>query len=172
MAGKNGKPENTTPSIDTDTLRGDIRDAVLTELKQAEKSWRLMNEDEQERVITRAADIADTLVRRAVDLVAARGLDCLAITVGKFQVDAGSIKGTFEAYADDNSLLAIRHLADKRAMFVLADPQAYFGEKKPAEPEVIGDLAMPKQPDLDVVQEAMRDKARDALEIPQELRRQ
>ena len=47
MAGKNGKPENTTPEINTDTLRGDIRDAVLTELKQAEKSWRLMNEDER-----------------------------------------------------------------------------------------------------------------------------
>lgn len=175
MSGKNGKAtthDDSEQLFDTNTLRGDIRDVVLTELKQAVKPWQQMNEDEQEHVIHRAGDIADSLVRRAVDIIAARGLDCLAITVGKFQVDAAEIKGTFEAYADDANLLAIRHLAGRRAMFVLSDPAAYLGERKPAETEVVGDLAMPKgSPDVAVVEQTMRDQARDALEIPQELRR-
>lgn len=134
-----------TNELDTETLRGDIRDEVLREFKHMPKSWQTMNEEEQQRIITRAADVADKLVRRAVDLVAARGLPALPIEVGKFTVDGAAIKGTFECYADDESLLRIKHLANKRAMFVLASPDAYNGEKGKAETEVVGDLAIPKE---------------------------
>lgn len=130
--------------FDTKTLRGDIRDEVLREFKHMPKTWQTMTEDEQQRVINRAADVADKLVRKAVDLVAARGLPALPIEVGKFTVDGAAIKGTFECYADDESLLRIKHLANKRAMFVLASPDAYNGEKAKAETEVVGDLSIPK----------------------------
>jgi len=134
-----------TTDIDTETLRGDIRDELLREFKHLPKPWQAMNEDEQNRIISRAADIADKLVRSAVDLVAARGLPALPIEVGKFTVDGAAIKGTFECYADDESLLRIKHLANKRAMFVLASPDTYNGEKAKAETEVVGDLAIPKE---------------------------
>lgn len=134
-----------TNELATETLRGDIRDDVLREFKHMPKSWQAMNEEEQQRIITRAADVADKLVRRAVDLVAARGLPALPIEVGKFTVDGAAIKGTFECYADDESLLRIKHLANKRAMFVLASPDAYNGEKGKPETEVVGDLAIPKE---------------------------
>jgi hypothetical protein len=134
-----------TNELDTETLRGDIRDEVLREFKHMPKSWQTMTEDEQQRIINRAADVADKLVRRAVDLVAARGLPALPIEVGKFTVDGAAIKGTFECYADDESLLRIKHLANKRAMFVLASPDAYNGEKAKPETEVVGDLAIPKE---------------------------
>lgn len=143
-------------NIETDTLRGDVRDAVLTEFKQVPKPWQQMTEDEQDRLIHRANDIAGTVVRRAVDLVAARGLPALAIEVGKITIDGGDCKGAFECYADDENLLRIRHLQGKRAMFVMASPDQYFGESKPAEPDNVGDLAMPKeQPLADAMAEAI-----------------
>lgn len=142
-----------TTIIDSETLRGDIRDEVLREFKHLPKPWQAMNEEEQQRIINRAADIADTLVRRAVDLVAARGLPALPIEVGKFTVDGSAVKGTFECYADDESLLRIRHLANMRAMFVLASPDAFNGEQKPAETEVVGDLAIPKEAAADQAEE-------------------
>ncbi len=133
-----------TTVIDSETLRGDIRDELLREFKHMPKSWQTMNEDEQQRCIDRASDIADSLVRKAVDLVASRGLPALPIEVGKITIDGAACKGAFECYADDDNLLRIRHLQGSRAMFVLASPSAFQGEKSKPETEVVGDLAMPK----------------------------
>jgi hypothetical protein len=146
--------ENTKPSaeaeainLQTETLRGDIRDAVLTEFKQIPKPWQQSSEEDQERMIRRATDIADQLVRRAIDIIAERGLPALPIEVGKITVDGAACKGTFECYADDDNLLRIRHLQGSRAMFVLASPARFNGEQAPAETENVGDLAMPKGDD-------------------------
>jgi hypothetical protein len=130
--------------IATTTLRGDIRDKILSEFKTMPKSWQAASEGEQERMISRAKDIADTLVQRAIDIVAAKGLPVLAITVGKMTIEKSECKGSFECYADDESLLRIRHLQGSRAMFVLASPDAFNGEQKKPETDVVGDLAMPK----------------------------
>lgn len=150
---KSAKDADETPATEraqfvTDTLRGDIRDAVLSEFKLMPKPWQAMNEDEQDRVIRRAQDIADNVVRSAVDLVAARGLPAIPIEVGKMTMDGAEIEGKFKCYADDETLLRARHLQNSRAMFVLASPAAFNGEEKPAETEVVGELGMPKGPDL------------------------
>ncbi|MEO6381956.1 MAG: hypothetical protein ABIO35_08160 [Nitrobacter sp.] len=135
-----------SPKIETETLRGDVRDAILTEFKTIPKPWQAMNEDEQERIINRADDIANTLVRRAIDLIAARGLPSIPIEVGKMTMDGAEVEGKFKCYADDEMLLRARHLQNSRAMFVLASPDAFNGEEKKPEPDVVGDLAMPKGP--------------------------
>lgn len=130
--------------LNTETLRGDIRDRILTEFKHIPNVWQKMAESEQERLISRALDIAGELVRKAVDLIAERGLPALPIEVGKITIDGGACKGTFECYADDENLLRIRHLQGSRAMFVLASPDAFNGEKQAAETDVLGDLSIPK----------------------------
>lgn len=138
--------DNTEKTIElaTTTLRGDIRDKILSEFKAIPKSWQTSTEDEQQRLIRVANDVAGTLVRRAIDIVAAKGLPALPITVGKMTIEKSECKGTFECYADDESLLRIRHLQGARAMFVLASPDAFNGEEKAPEPSNVGDLAMPK----------------------------
>lgn len=160
MAAKNGAatPHDNLKEIElqTDQLVDNIRDLVLDEFKHMGKPWQQMNEDEQVRVINRAADIGDHLVRKAVDLIAARGLPALPIEVGKITVEGAECKGTFECYADDENLLRIRHLQGSRAMFVLASPDAFNGKTEKPEPEVVGDLSMPKnQPDPNAILAAM-----------------
>lgn len=54
----------------TRTLRGDIRDLILREYKAMSRPWQQMTESEQARLIHRANDIAGTVVRRSVDIVA------------------------------------------------------------------------------------------------------
>jgi len=159
------------PMLNTDTLRGDVRDQLLAEFKHLPKPWQAMNEEEQDRLIRRASDIADQLVRSAVDLIAARGLPALPIEVGKITVDAAACKGTFECYADDENLLRIRHLQGSRAMFVLASPSAFNGEQSTPEPEVVGDLAMPKERTDEEALENVGRGSDDGLDIPENLRR-
>lgn len=153
-----------TKDLATTTLRGDIRDKILSEFKTMPKSWQTANEAEQQRLISRAKDIADMLVRRAIDIVAAKGLPALPITVGKITIDGGECKGAFECYAGDEELLRIRHLQGARAMFVLASPDAFNGEQKKPETDVVGDLAMPKsnpdeRPDEDNLSKVGQGKA-------------
>jgi 2-methylaconitate cis-trans-isomerase PrpF len=83
-------------------------------------------------------------VRKAVDMIAARGMPALPIEVGKITIEGAECKGAFECYADDEALLRIRHLQGSRAMFVLASPDAYNGKTETPKPDVVGDLAMPK----------------------------
>jgi hypothetical protein len=140
----NDETSDFDPQLAADTLRGDIRDAILTEFKASPGVYSKLKENEQQRLIHRAADIADRLVTNAIDLIAERGLPALPITVGKITVDGSACKGAFECYADDENLLRIRHLQGSRAMFVLASPDRFKGEQKEAKPENIGDLAMPE----------------------------
>jgi hypothetical protein len=137
----------------TTTLRGDIRDQILREFKAIPKSWQTSTEDEQSRLINRARDIADDLVRQAIDLVAGKGLPSLPILVGKITVEKSACKGVFECHADDENLLRIRHLQGSRAMFVLASPDAFNGEQSDPQAEVIGDLSIP-DPDAPRADEA------------------
>lgn len=143
--------ENAAPSsaekaitLATDTLRGDIRDEILREFKSIPKSWQTSTEDEQSRLINRARDLADDLVRQAIDIIAGKGLPSLPILVGKIVVEKSACKGVFECHADDENLLRIRHLQGSRAMFVLASPDAFNGEQTNPKTEVIGDLSIPE----------------------------
>lgn len=155
------------PLVAAETLTGDIRDAVLAEFKHIDKSWAKMTEDEQQRLINRAGDIADRLVIDAVDIIAGQGLPSLPIKVGKIVIEGSECKGSFECYADDEALLRIRHLQGSRAMFVLASPDAYRGEQTSPQPEVVGDLALPKgQPDPNVILETMN---KDGHTIPEDM---
>lgn len=142
--GHDQEAETSPPELATETLSGDIRDAILTEFKQMAKPWATMAEHEQERMIWRARSIAEQVVRGSVDLVAKRGLAALPVEVGKITLDGSSCKGTYECYVTDETLLQIRHLQGQRAMFVLASPDAYHGERKAADTDNVGELAIPK----------------------------
>lgn len=133
-----------TAALAAETLRGDIRDRILSEFKAIPKSWQTSSEDEQSRLINRARDIANDVVRQAIDIIAGKGLPALPILVGKIVVEKSACKGVFECHADDENLLRIRHLQGSRAMFVLASPDAFNGEQSAPRTEVIGDLALPE----------------------------
>ena len=156
--------EGAATALQADTLRKDIRNLILTEFKHAPGAWPKLSEGDQQRLISRAEDIAGTLVRRAIDVVAERGLPALPVEVGKMKVDGRTVKADFECYADDDNLLRMRHMQGTRAMLVLASPDRFNatnGEKEP-EPDNVGDLGIPKgdgeRPDADALAAVGRGK--------------
>ena len=129
--------------VQAETLRGDIRDALLTELKVGEKPWQQMNETEQERVIRRAETLASDLVNRVVTIVAHEGHPHLIGKVNKFTVKDGLKIEFGVAGLADNIVKLAQHSGDG-AVLVLIAPAKYQGHRKPAEPDVIGDLGIPR----------------------------
>jgi len=128
----------------TETLRGDIRDMLLAEWKTRPKSWQAMNESEQESVIHRLGNIARDLVNRAVTLVAHQGSPFIIGETPKFTIK-DQCKIEFVVAALPENLIK---LANHRgpAVLVLVAPNKYQGQRKPAEPDVVGDLGMPREP--------------------------
>jgi hypothetical protein len=132
------------------TLRGDIRDFVLTEFKGVDKPWQKMTEREQERLIHRARDIADAVIRGTIDTIANRGFEHYYAQLGKMAVDKGIEAKITMPYTDE----AMAGLASRRGQTIIIiarDQHEFEGESRKAEPEVLGDLGLPK-PDGDGAQ--------------------
>lgn len=130
------------PQLETATLLGDVRDALLAEFKAIDRPWEKMTEDQQDRLIHRAQDVADSLVRRTVNIVAEQGFANLAVTINKFTVKDGVKIEVGAAETVENITQLAMH--GGAAVLVLASMSAFDREKAPAEADNVGDLAIPK----------------------------
>jgi len=129
--------ENT--AFDTDTLTGDVRDFLLSQMRYMAKPWAQMSEAEQRAKIAITEKHAEFVVKKAVKVIAARDFERVGVRVGKFTVKDGSIKAEFTCDASHANLLSISD-ADS-AVLVLADPEDFYGERAAA-------VADPDEPDL------------------------
>lgn len=143
-----------TPNIDlnTDTLTGDIRDFLLSHIRDMQKPWAQMSQEEQKAKVALAEKAAENLVKQSLETIAGRGLPFMVISVGKFTCDGAEMKGTYTAYASDENLLRARHLSERRAVFVLCDPDLYFGERYEAKTD-------PDEPGLPLADESEAEAA-------------
>lgn len=128
--------------VQAETLRGDVRDALLVEFKLRPKAWEQMNESEQESLIRRLETISHDLVHRAVTIVAHEGHPHLIGKVSKFTVKDG-LKIEFGASGLAENIVKLAQHSGDGAVLVLVAPQKYQGQRKPAETDVVGDLAIP-----------------------------
>lgn len=146
-----------TAAQQIETLKVDIAKLILDEMKLLQKPWQKMNEGEQARLITRAADIAGQVVHRGVTTIATRGFKHFEVALGKFAVDKGiEFKCTMPFSKE-----AIGDLCSRRAttmILVARDENAFLGGKMP-KPEVVGDLGIPKGKGADAKDEARADEA-------------
>lgn len=120
--------------LDTETLSGDVRDALLTHVRDMKVGWQFLSEREQGERIAAIERCSETLVRQAVSLVANFQFPNLSVEVGVVKIDKGlEIKlGAISTIAN------ITHLAEHgkaRAVLVLCDPDIFFGEKAEAKPD-------------------------------------
>lgn len=127
-------------SADLDTLRGDIRDALLTHVRSIKVPWTMLSEEEQQDHIDAIALTAESAIRRVVGLIAHRGFPHILVNTGKWTVKDGVKLEVIAAATVDN----INRLAEQgtgAAILVLTDAAEFFGEKAPAK-------ADKDQPDL------------------------
>lgn len=141
-----GKPSDGDGGVklNTETLTGDIRDAILREFKAADAPWPKMTEAQQERLIRRADDIAGKLVRESVHLVGSRGLPHFQITLGNIAIKDAGIEAKISASYDKALVDGLCERRGRTLILVARDIDAFRGQQAPAKPENVGDLAMPK----------------------------
>ena len=153
-----------------ETLKGDIRDRLLEYIKGLDTPWSKMTENQQKRCIENVGVFSGSFVLDAVTLIATREFDHIEVKLGDMKISAkgiemklttpGSLEDLETLYRRNNQLLCLVPVA----------PNEFMGERKPAEPDVIGDLKLPKtdkqvQREADA-KEAGADKATGELPPP------
>jgi hypothetical protein len=131
----NGKESITEKEINlaTDTLVGDLRDAMLGRLRASKKPWEQMSEAEQRDVVEQFTNAAKNLVKKAVTLLAANGRDTIVGHMHEIKIAKGLLTAKVTTRATDETTLMLKAAQDKTILIVAADSGEYEGEKAPVE---------------------------------------
>lgn len=118
-----------------ETLTGDIRDVILNDMKERKTSlpWSMRTEAEQEAVIDQITRLAESIVERAVKIVAAGGRKTISATLKKVTVQDG-IQAVLELSKTDQQRHELIDATGTPIMIVVADPAAFTGECEPVFP--------------------------------------
>lgn len=122
---------NNEYDVATDTLKGDVRDFLLDNLKHIGKPWQQMGELEQEEQIDRATRAAETFVRKCVVTVAAKDQASMIGTLDSVTVKDG-FKAVIKLSKTDKSRHELVDAQGQTVLIVVADAEQFSGEREPA----------------------------------------
>jgi hypothetical protein len=128
------------PVLNTDTLFGDLRDAILMRLKAMPKPWTVMSETEQYNMIAGVERATEHLISAAVHLIAANGHPVIRAKLDSLSCKDG-IKAAVALSRHDAQRHQLMDAVGKPVLLVVADPDAFMGAKAEAKPD-------PQQPPL------------------------
>ena len=123
-----------TINLTSETLTGDVRDALLGQIRALQKPYARCTQDEQQEIIYHADKVAHNLVERAVEIIAAHGRNIIMATLESFSVKDG-IKATVKCANVQSSLVEFGNATGKAVFIVVADKAQFTGEQEPAKPE-------------------------------------
>jgi hypothetical protein len=134
----------TTEHLDlqVETLSGDIRDSLLTHLRDMRSGWAMMGERDQRAKIGVVERAAEDLVRKVVNLVSGTQYPEIEATVGPVKLDKG-VEIKLATVDTVENITALAKHGKARAVLVLVDPKIFYGEREPAEVD-------PDEPTMDM----------------------
>jgi len=149
--GKNKKSENDNDTVEVrkatysreevdtqeadlaaETLRGDLRDAMLDRFRNTKRPWAAMTETEQREVADQFDAAARHLVQEATRIIAAGGRQTIVATVDSITVKDG-IKVVAKVPMTEESLLQLGLAQGHAILIVAASSDQYSGESNPPE---------------------------------------
>jgi hypothetical protein len=119
--------------IEADTIVSDLRDIILTMLKERPKPWDQMLEDEQRDIAAGVTNSAHDIVAAIVQLVASRDQHVIPARLEKFTGKGVEYQATLKAVGGPEIATDLAKLAGKAVLLVDADASAVYGVERPAE---------------------------------------
>lgn len=130
----------TTKAFAAETLTGDIQAFLVDHFRALDTTFKKLNEDQQRDFIADARRAAESVVTRAVQIIASDGKESIPVTVKKVENNGEEIKISMEASKYDENRHMLFDAAGCSAFLTVADPEKYMGGEAP-QPE-------PDQPEL------------------------
>lgn len=115
-----------------DTLTGDIRDALLDNIKNMQKPWQQLTENQQKGVAIAVEDMAKNVVRKAVTIIAKQGRTVIQASLEKITIKDG-IKAEVALSQFSEHRHALCDSQGKAVLIVVADAEEFTGEREAVE---------------------------------------
>lgn len=127
--------------LTADTMRGDLIDALLGELKAAPDVWQRLSQSDQDLIINRIDNRVSTAIGQAVRMLAADGRPTIKAKLDQMTAKDG-IKAVLSVSQHDPGRHELMDSVGKLLLIVVADPEAYLGgetpKSDPDQPELPG----------------------------------
>lgn len=114
----------------SDTLRGDVRDALLSWFKATPKSWSQMGEEEQRNLAESADRTARHLVKEACQLIAASERPCIVAVLSEYREKDG-IEAKLKLAGRGDVVAALHEACGKEVLIVTSGYEEFSGEASP-----------------------------------------
>jgi hypothetical protein len=132
-SGANGSdPKPAIELLGVRTLRGDLRDLLLDQIRNMPKPWHLMSEEEQRRRAVHVDEQSTAIINALVDLIAADGRPVINARVEVVNIKTKAIEAKLVLSRSDEQRLALIDAQGDNVMVVLSDPSRFSGERAPA----------------------------------------
>ncbi len=133
--------------LNTDTLSGDVRSAILDKFRGTDVTWSMMPEGQQRTFSHEIDELARYLVREAVNLIATDGMPSINTRCGEVKRRKdGDIEAKFNLKGDDEQRHELFDATGFPIKVIVADHERYIGERAPEpidpdQADLIDDLA-------------------------------
>lgn len=127
-------PEADDPLVElaAETLRGDIRDALLGWFKAQPKSWPFMAEREQRDLADAADRFSGSMIKRACQIIASGERPCIVAKLVEYSEKDG-VKARLELPSKGEVVAALHEACGREVLLVTSGAEEYQGEAAPAE---------------------------------------
>lgn len=119
-------------TLAADTLRGDIRDALISWFKAQPKHWSAMNEKEQIDLADAADRYSTELVKDACKIIAANERPTIVAKLVEYGEKDG-VKAKLELPSKGEVVAALHEACGREVLLVTSGAEEFLGEAKPAE---------------------------------------
>lgn len=116
----------------SDTLRGDVRDALLAWVKQTPKSWSQMAEREQRDLAGRADVFARAILKQACQIIAANERPCIVASLVEYKEKEG-VEAKLKLASTGANVAALHEACGREVLIVTSGYDDVSGEAAEAE---------------------------------------
>lgn len=115
-----------------DTLRGDVRDALLTWFKATQKPWAQMGEREQRDLADSADRCARSLVKQTAQIIAAGERPCIVAQLVEYKEKDG-VEAKLKLPSRGEVVASLHEACGREVLIVTSGEEGFQGEAAPAE---------------------------------------
>lgn len=119
-------------NLAADTLRGDVRDAMLSWFKATPKPWGAMGQDEQKEFVERVDFAARHVVKEACKIIAAAERPCIVANLVEYREKDG-VEAKLKLASKGEIVAALHEACGKEVLIVCTGDEELLGEAAPAE---------------------------------------
>lgn len=118
--------------LTADTLRGDVRDALLGWFKATPKPWGQLNEQEQRDIADAAERFSGSLIKQACQQIATAERPCIVANLVEYKEKDG-VEAKLKLPSKGEVVAALHEACGREVLLVTSGYEEFMGEAAPAE---------------------------------------